>query len=595
MSTIKLKMSHGGRENQGTGLRDVFDVLVKAPRERLLSLTFQLGESPEDNIVHALCLILLQKEERALNKLQMLKINLANHIVEKWQTSGGKLEDFAVNCGHFQEFTREYLALLARVFKVLSEQKLCDPPLRDLAYQRALSRNDNEKTSEDLEYDQLREEAVVVCGPQFAEMMCSSKDLKSGSYCDPLSSLDSGTLKVSLSQDQTGSSHSLPSPLQATSSMPSYPTHLEISIPPTALFQDDRITPETSGESELNAPVLVGECEKAPEQSCTSQPKSSLMIGANKHSKMNETLAAESSKSDSVIAHNETLNQTTKPSIEPNFAQPAATNIVPPMQESKEEEEEEEEKFYPFVIFHAPEDAEMAESMRERLQRVIGIEGATFSEDFAIPGRSPLRCVEDAINNSAFTFLLFTRNFNTRMEEMETDSALINSINNTHKYNTVIPLLPRENRMPKQDLPLVLKTLLPLEENRSFERNIRKSMTPAMIKKQEKIWIAEQAVKKEKKRQERLKNSNKQQKELIKERTAARSLEIENMALLMAQKLLRLPSEQGGGDSRVQGQQQPNIHIENAQYIMIGNDSQMTVGFGGGPDKDGSIEREEEQ
>ncbi|XP_029308550.1 TIR domain-containing adapter molecule 1 [Cottoperca gobio] len=586
-------MSHAGQENQGTGLRDIFDIVVKAPPDRLLSLTFQLGETPEDNIIHALCLIVLQKEARALNKLQMLKDNyLAQHLAEKWQMSESKLEDFAILCGHFQEFTAESLTLLARIFKVLSEQRLCEPCLRNLAYKRALS-SGNQKTSncEDLENDHLREEAKVVCGPQVSEWMYSSKDLKSGSYCDPLSSLDeeSPTLKVTLSQDQAERAHSLPSPLQATSSMPSYPTHLEISIATTALFQDDIVTPETSDAAKLNIPVLlVSECEakdalgqshKSQAQSKSSEPP---MFGATKHSKIEETLA-------------------TKPTTKPNFALPTATNVVLPkmpapkeMHESIDTDVEEEEIFYAFVIFHAPEDADTAESMREKLEKVISSEGATFSGDFTIPGRSTLMSVEDAINNSAYTVLLLTRNFDTRMQEMETDSALINSIKKKHKDGTVIPLLPRENPMPKEMLPMVLQTINPLEENKSFERKLQRALSPAKIKKQKEIWTAEQKVKLQKKRQETLKNLKQHQKQLMRESARAKLLEEENL-MLMAQRLKLVhivPQAPDGGDDRVRPQ---NIHIENAQYIMIGNDSQMTVSSGGGADKDDSIYREEEQ
>ncbi len=606
-------MSHGGQEIQGTGLRDVFDILVKAPRERLLSLTFQLGESPEDNIVRALCLIVLQREAQALDKLQTLRDNyLAKHLAEKWQMSGGKLEDFAVHCDNLQELTGEPLAVLARIFKVLSEQRLCDPLVRNLAYKRAVSSDNRKTSSERLEYDQLREEAKDVCGPEFAEWMCSFGDLKSGSYHDPHSGLDDGnaTLKVTLSQDQPESTHGVPSPLQASSSMPSYPTHLEISIPPTASFQDDRITPETSDESKLNAPILlVSECE-ANNALVQSQPSEERQPESNepplfekKRSMMGEALAAEGGKLGSLIAQKETPAQTTKPTAEPNFSLPAATNIVLPKMpvaneihesNSAEEEEEEEAIFYAFVILHAPEDADMAESMREKLEAAIGGDGATFSEDFAMPGKSTLRCVEDAINNSAFTLLLLTRNFNARMQEIETNSALINSINNKHKYNTVIPLLPQENSMPKQSMPLVLQTLVPLEEKRAFEKKAQKTLSPSKIQKQRALWKAEQKVKLQKAKQERLKHLNHQQKQLIKESGAAQLLETENLRLLMAHKLLLgpgVPPQQDGGDGRAlwQQQQQPNIHIEHANYIMIGNDSQMTVGSGGGAD------REEEQ
>ncbi|XP_035526087.1 TIR domain-containing adapter molecule 1 [Morone saxatilis] len=585
-------MSHGGQETQGTGLRDVFDILVKAPQERLLSLTFQLGESPEDNIIHALCLIVLQKEAQALNKLQSLRDNyLAKHLAEKCQMSGGKLEDFAVHCSNFQEFTGESLVTLARIFKVLSEQRLCDPLLRNLAYKRALSSDDQKASNcEDLEYDRLGEEAKVVCGPQFVEWMCSPTDLKSESYRDHYSSLSEENTTLKVTQDQSDRAHSLPSPLQATSLMPSYPTHLEISIPPTALFRDVKRTPEKSNihaSGEKNAP---GQSQKSEEPQLKSNEP--LMFGAKKHARMDETSATDTSKLDSHITLNETPIRTTKPTTEPNFALPTATNIILPKMpvSNGAEEDEEEATFYPFVILHAPEDAEMAETIREKLSKVIGDEGATFSEEFATAGKCSLRCVEDAINNTAFTILLLTHNFNNHMQEIETNSALINSVNKKHKHNTVIPLLPQENCMPRQSIPLVLQGIVPLVESKSFERKIQKSLTPARIKKMKKHWLEEQEVKRQKEKQERLKHLNQHQRQMLKECKAVESLETENLGLLVAQKLLlrpNVPPELDGADGRAWWQQQqPNIHIEHAKYIMIGNDSQMTVDLSGGAHSD---------
>ncbi|KAM4552421.1 TIR domain-containing adapter molecule 1 [Odontesthes bonariensis] len=564
-------MSHVRPENRGTGLGDVFDILLKAPSERLISLTLQLGESPEDNIIHALCLIILQREAQALTKLQMLGDNsLAKHLAEKWPASGGKFEDFEVQCGHFQAQTAESLSALARIFKVLSEQRLCEPLLRNLAYQRALS-SDCLKTSnyDDLRYHQFKEEAKVACGP--AEWMFFTSDHKLESSPDPNRSLGEGnvTLKVSVSQDKL---LGIPSPLQESTSVPSYPTHLEISVPPTASFPGDKAAPETLQNPKVNPSILtVSQAKQA-----SWQPRSpelqlrstgSPLSGADTDPKMDETLAATSSK---LKSHHEIPSQPNNPSIEPKSAQPSATYISLPkvpiskeIHESRDAEEEEEERFYAFVILHAPEDEDMAECMREKLEKVICSEGATFSEDFAILGKSTLRCVEDAINNSAFTFLLLTRNFNTKMLEMKTNIALINSINKKHKFNTVIPLLPRENCMPRQSVPMVLQTLVALEENKSFERKLQKSLTAAKIEKQRKIWTLEQSLR-----------------------------------LSMEQKLHLSPGGalgQDGGDGRPWWPQQPNIHIVNSNYVMIGNDSKMTVDFGGSADKDSSVCAEEEQ
>lgn len=387
------------------------------------------------------------------------------------------------------------------------------------------------------------------------------------------------------------SARSLPSPLQVSSSIPSYPTHLEISTPPTASFRDDKRTPEKPHESKLNTAVRHGQPQTSEGPPLNGPP----LFGAKKPSTMDETFLAESSKPGCLSAPTQTTGASVSISAAKDIVQPK----MPIAMDSNSPEEEDEEIFFPFVILHAPEDIEMAESMREKLEKVIGEgEGATFSGDFATPGKSTLTCVEDAINNSAFTILLLTSNFNNHMQEIETNSALINSINKMHKYNTVIPLLPRENCIPRQSMPLVLQTIVPLQENRNFERNLRRALSPAMIKRQRTIWTSEQLVKKQIERQERLKQLNQHDKQLIKEYETATLLEKENLRLLMQQKLILRPDmllEHEGGGVRPCCQKQPNIHIENANYIMIGNDSKMTVDLGGGAEIDDSADKEEEQ
>lgn len=599
-------MSHREQENQRTGPKEVFDILARAPPERLISLTLQLSESPEDRLIHALSLIVLQREEQALDKLQTLRDHdLAKHLAERWEKSEGKLEDFAICCACFQDFTLDSLVLLARVFKVLSEQRLCDAHLRNLAYKRALS-GDDEKTSacKDKAYEKLREEARVVCG--FEEMMCSSTYLKSGSYQDLQSSLGRGntTLKMTLSHNHLDTAHSLPSPLQASSVASSYPSHLEISIPPTALFQEDISAHEMLGTNNLNTPILLSSESEANSARGHNQPgeashlktcKSSAFIG-NKHSGTDDRFVAESIKSHS--SSTSTLTPTPScilpPAASATQSKTPVANAAQGGYAEEEDEDEDEAIFYAFVILHAPEDADMADSMKEKVEKVIGQEGATFSDDFATAGKSTLRCVEDAINNTAFTLLLLTRNFNTHMQDLETNSALLNSVNKTHKHNTVIPLLPQHNAISKKDIPLVLQTIVPLVEDRSFEKKVLRSMSSANIRKQQKLWFEEQKVKRQVKRQERLKQQKQHQTQLIRESETAQLLEKENIRLLMEQRLLfghavHVPQESGAW-----WQQQPNIHINNAKYIMIGNDSQMTVDLGGGVDQDGSADREEE-
>lgn len=585
-----------------TGPKEVFDILRRAPVERLISLTFQLSETPAERLIHVLTLIILQREEQAVEKLNTLKDHdLAKHLAEKWERSQGRLEDFATSCVHMGDFSLDSLVLLARVFKVLSEQRLCDLPLRNLAYKRALAR-DNQKTStcEDQAYENLREEAKMVCG--FEEWMYSSPDLRSSSHQDSQSSFGRGStaLGMTLSQEQLEGVNSLPSPLKASSMAPSYPSHLEISIPPTALYPEERSTPEMSQTSNNKHLISGSEANVARGD---PQPTTSESSGfaQNKHPKVDEKLAAQNTKLETLPGN------TCQPSLIPTPAASASQITMPAgsvtheQQEAEEceEEDDEETTFYAFVILHAPVDAVMADSMRARLESIIGREGATFSDDFAMAGKSSLRCVEDAINNTAFTILLLTRNFNTHMQDLETNSALLNSVNKAHKHNTVIPLLPQQNSIATKEISLVLQTITPLVEDRNFERKVRRSMSQAAIRKQYKIWIEEQKVKSQIKKQERLRQLKQHKKQFIREVEKTQSLESENIRLLMAQRLLlgsAIPKQNDSEECRAwwQQQQQPNIHINNAKYIMIGNDSQMTVDLGGGVDLNDSEGREEE-
>lgn len=303
-------------------------------------------------------------------------------------------------------------------------------------------------------------------------------------------------------------------------------------------------------------------------------------------------------------------------------AQPVSTS-QPPKETSTQEvrkpdsfntetraRQEEEEMFYAFVILHAQEDSEEALRLKSRFESISSTTGATFSEDFEIPGQSKFRCVEDAIENSAFVMLLLTSNFNTRLNEMNTDSALMNSIEKPHKYNTVIPLLPRANGLTRDQMPIALKTKNPLDETKDrdiFEKMAQKVLNLKNIERQKSVWRQAQLVKKQQKKQQMLQEKSLYYKDLIRETSRVRELEEQVQQLQMQQQ--RLPPPYGHQPNSYQGfsgipqafgstsfrgpppmpsyysgnvwQPPPsNIHIQNAKCIMIGNNSTMTVGGG---------------
>ncbi|XP_015220763.2 TIR domain-containing adapter molecule 1 [Lepisosteus oculatus] len=202
-------------------------------------------------------------------------------------------------------------------------------------------------------------------------------------------------------------------------------------------------------------------------------------------------------------------------------------------------EEDSGEKFYSFVILHAAEDSDIASELQLKLESLGAGEGATFSEDFEVPGRHTLTCIQDAIDNSAFTILLLTKNFNTRLLEHKTNSVLMNSIEKQHKYNTVIPFLPRENFLTRKEMPLCLKIYNPLDEGRTrnFEKIARKTFAPEKVERQRQLWKMEQSIKAAEERKEQLKGVNARHERLVK--AASGTAELEQERLHLQQELLR--------------------------------------------------------
>lgn len=271
--------------------------------------------------------------------------------------------------------------------------------------------------------------------------------------------------------------------------------------------------------------------------------------------------------------------------------------------------QEEEDMFYAFVILHAQEDSEEAVRLKSRLESISSTTGATFSEDFAVPGQSTFRCVEDAIENSAFVLLLLTPNFNTHLNETNTDSALMNSIEKPHKYNTVIPLLPRANGLTRDQMPLILRTKNPLDETRDrdiFEKMAQRVLDWKNIQKHKSMWQQAQKVKKQREKQQRLQEEREYHRDFIREFARVRELEVQVQQMQQQQQQHLLPpyahqpNLHQGFPGRPQSfdprpfqspspmpsyysgnmwQQPPShIHIQNARCIMIGDNSTMTVG-----------------
>lgn len=152
-------------------------------------------------------------------------------------------------------------------------------------------------------------------------------------------------------------------------------------------------------------------------------------------------------------------------------------------------EEDEDEVFLKFVILHAQEDILEALRVQSLLQNDFGIKpGIIFAE---MPcGRQHLQNLDDAVNGSAWTILLLTENFlRDTWCRFQFDTSLMNSVNRQHKYNSVIPMRPLHNPLPRERTPLALRSINALEEgSRGFATQVERIFQESVYEAQQVIW-----------------------------------------------------------------------------------------------------------
>lgn len=533
---------HGHAE--GSGLAEAFEILSKATEERLLSLTYKMGSACPEVMVHAMCLVLLKKNEDAHAKLSANRDStVVNFLAEMIKAHGERL-----NGSHFGVFKIsgpdvETLLDIARIYGVLVRERLCDAALRDQAYRRVLATSKSANVRS-VDVENILEEIKNVCGFQASDEFTSSEN---------------GGLK---SLDATVGNVSHPSSLRSSSVCSS--RTLEISSP--------TITGSTMEESKplsLHTPQTSKTCRDQALHSPDRPTSGSSQLPTSRNT--NPGLDFSSNPT----------NPTKVDSRPANLNQYSHMNFIPQVVSQTED------TFYSFVILHDPEDTDEAQRLRSKLERIISGVGATFSE-FEEPGRSTLCCMEDAINNSAFTLLLLTRNFNTNLSETSTDSAIYNSLEKHHKRNSVIPLLPLENCLPKDRRRLVLRGTVPLDESsRTFERAALRAMGPEKVAIQRQVWMKEQHIKKAIEERKRLQEDRIRNMDLMRETERLARLRFEPDVFYAqpgATPAYHAAMGQGSGPMPMHpapqhgGWQQPScIHIGTAQNIMIGNNSTMNI------------------
>ncbi|NXX78421.1 TCAM1 protein, partial [Urocolius indicus] len=162
----------------------------------------------------------------------------------------------------------------------------------------------------------------------------------------------------------------------------------------------------------------------------------------------------------------------------------------PPLQRvPTSEPDAEEQKFFTFVVLHATEDEPVAHRVKQLLEAMGVPNGATLCGDFSVAGRSHLSCFQDAMENSAFIILLLARHFLCNLCVFQTNTALMESILNPSKRDSVIPFVPRENPLQRWDMPRTLSGLIPLDENSpGFSSTVRNTFTSSKIEKRKAMW-----------------------------------------------------------------------------------------------------------
>ncbi|XP_067425227.1 TIR domain-containing adapter molecule 2 [Emydura macquarii macquarii] len=155
-------------------------------------------------------------------------------------------------------------------------------------------------------------------------------------------------------------------------------------------------------------------------------------------------------------------------------------------------DEDPDDVFYKFVILHAENDTNEASRLQHLLQNKFCIKpGIIFAE---MPGgRHLLENLNDVVNRSAWTIILLTEHFLSEAWcEFQSYTSLMNALNKQHKYNSVIPLRPLNNPLPREKTPCVLQAINALEEDSpGFAKQVEKIFQESKYRQQQAIWRKE--------------------------------------------------------------------------------------------------------
>ncbi|XP_010072321.1 PREDICTED: TIR domain-containing adapter molecule 1 [Pterocles gutturalis] len=588
-------------------LEDVFNILSQTPQDKLLTLKHKLKHlvfGPSSKLLQAMVLLTLGQEADARICLDALGDNWAARYVHQTklgargvQEDGEALQTPQVDAGA--------LALLAQIYSVLAEEKLCSAEAMAKAWQAAANACDTSKetqgdTLNSIPAEEQEEPAAATSVGPGDRFQTLRSDAVVG-FLRP----GSPNYVVRSSPVQIGGSSDLSHPQTLRSSgSPSFPSCFEVSASPTVVFhsqpsprkrvpQPSRLChgstsaagqpgggrashgrQEASWASRPNSHpgqdtgAQVSQPEKVPrvgsrhpvvpvpetplptlgagnqpvetsdvsstvaaepqkESTDKKQDDKQLSTGVPKSGATAGTGPAHTSEEDSYVPAGPSSNSasasmpacslppptysfsSTLPSLPgapSNSSYPCALHSGPspawPPPLPTSEPDGEERKFFTFVILHANEDEIVAHRVKDLLENMGVPNGATLCEDFFIAGRSHLTCFQDAMENSAFIILLLTKNFPCDLCTFQANTALMESILNPSKHDSVIPFVPKENPLERSQIPKTLGVLMPLDENSPvFSRTVQNTFTTSRIKERKAAWDATQRRKLEERNQ----------------------------------------------------------------------------------------------
>ncbi|NWX62383.1 TCAM1 protein, partial [Promerops cafer] len=552
---------------------EVFNILSQAPPEKLLSLKHKLKHlipGPCSKLLQAMVLLTLGQETDARICLDALRENRAAQYVHQIKLGAAGVQEDREELQPPQ-LDAGAVALLAQVYTVLAQEKLCSPETRDKACHA--SKDTQRGTLNNIPPKEQDQEGSAASGGS-GDRFCTLRSHEDAGFPRTASSqylMRSSPVQIGGNSDLSG-----PRTLCSVGSS-SLSSCLEISASPTVAFHTQPSVPEcVPWPSHAGQPNGDTQSHGLQESSCAStpssppgqdtaaqgpQPEKVLQVSPCHPTPLPVPEAplpsepAQSSDVSSTVTEPHTPREKqdekqlsagvpdpraavdTAPalvSIQDSYipagipcnSAPAAistcslppptysfSSTLPPLQESPsnllyptplhsspspawppalpamDPTEPDGAKFFTFVVLHANEDEIVAHQVKNLLESMGVSNGATLSEDFFIAGRSHMVCFQEAMENSAFMILLLTKNFPCNLCLFQTDTALMQSILDPSKQDSVIPFLPKANALERSQIPTMLSGLVTLKESSPlFSRNVHNTFNPKKIKEKKALW-----------------------------------------------------------------------------------------------------------